>query len=213
MQTVVSGPYVAGMLIYYQSYKSSIILTFTCLAQICRSLHLILRLVLDDSTCFLISLFHTVSGWKMRSRRGGLWLNELKVFTEYFFWQTIKVHCFTHGLIHSTRCLFHFLVLQDQILLELIHGTLLALNSTEFIIWLCFRNFKEDLEDLIVLVLHVHKAHLLSFVLPDKFLELVTSFNLVKTLDELICKSFDPINVLLLDTNKSFSNAGFPFCN
>ena len=69
----------------------------------------------------------------------------------------------------------------------------------------------EDLEDFVVLVLHINQSQLLPLVLSDKVYQLATLLDLIKTLDELICKSVNPVNKLVFDFNQSLPNIFLPF--
>ena len=61
-----------------------------------------------------------------------------------------------------------------------------------------------------VLVLHFYQSQLLSFVLTDKFCQLLTIFDLIQTLNKLVGKSLYPINVLALNLKQCVSDLSLP---
>ena len=73
-----------------------------------------------------------------------------------------------------------------------------ALDCGQFVIRFGTLNGIENLENLVVLVLHVQEPHLLPFVFPNKVYQITTLLNLVQTLDEFVCEIINPVDELLL---------------
>ena len=82
-------------------------------------------------------------------------LEELQVFTENFNRQTIQVDRLSTRLVHSMRLLLDFFVFEDDVLLDLKHFVAERLDRHQLIIWLRLLNLEKDLEDLMILILHV----------------------------------------------------------
>ena len=71
----------------------------------------------------------------------------------------------------------------------------------------------EDLQYLVVLVLHVNKAQFLLFILANKADQFTALFNLVQALDKLIGKVLNPFDVLILDLDQRVSDPLFPLAD
>ena len=160
-----------------------------------------------------MSRFLLAAGGKVWTRSRVFGLDKLEVFSENLVCKAVQIDCFSHGFVHPTCGLFHLFVLCNEVLLESGHLAPKAFDGAEFVVWLCLLNFVEDLEDIFVLVLHVHQSHLLPFVLSDELGQLLTLLDFIQTLNELVCKRLNPLNVFVLDSNESFSDVGLPLCD
>lgn len=64
--------------------------------------------------------------------------------------------------------LLDFLVFENHILLDGEHFIAESLNRYQLVVWFRLLNLEEDLEDLVVLVLHINQAQFLLFILANK---------------------------------------------
>ena len=69
-----------------------------------------------------------------------------------------------------------------------------ALDGNQLVVRVSLLDNVENLEDFVVLVLHVNEPQLLSFVLSDEVNQFTALLDFIQTLDELIGKSVYPIN-------------------
>lgn len=106
--------------------------------------------------------------------------------------------------------LFYFFIFEDDELLDSHHFFAVALDSDKFVVRLRLLDFKEDLEDLVVLVLHLNQAELLLFVFSDKADEFSALLNFVERLNELVGEVLDPLNVLVFYLDKRVTDALLP---
>ncbi len=86
-------------------------------------------------------------------------------------------------------------------------------NLFELVVWIRSLDLLEDVEDLIILILHVYKPQLLALVLANELVQLLAVLNLVQTLHELVRKSLDPFNVLFFDLEEGIANLSLPLGN
>jgi len=78
------------------------------------------------------------------------------------------------------RLLLDLFVLDDNKLLDGLHLIAEALDSDKLIVWLGLLNLVEDLEDVVVLGLHLNQAQFLLFVLAYERVQFAALFNLVQ---------------------------------
>ena len=140
-------------------------------------------------------------------------LEELQVFTENFNRQTIQVDRLSTRLVHSMRLLLDFFVFEDDVLLDLKHFVAERLDRHQLIIWLRLLNLVKDLEDLMILILHVYQTQFLLFIFANEADKFTTLLNLVQAFDKLVCEVFNPFDVFIFDLDKRVSNALFPFAD
>lgn len=140
-------------------------------------------------------------------------LEELEVFTENFNRQTIQVDRLSTRLVHSMRLLLDFFVFEDDVLLDLKHFIAERLDRHQLIIWLRLLNLVKDLEDLMILILHVYQTQFLLFIFANEADKFTTLLNLVQAFDKLVCEVFNPFDVFIFDLDKRVSNALFPFAD
>jgi len=78
------------------------------------------------------------------------------------------------------RLLLDLFVLDDNKLLDGLHLIAEALDSDKLVVWLGLLNLVEDLEDVVVLGLHLNQAQFLLFVLAYERVQFAALFNLVQ---------------------------------
>ena len=76
-----------------------------------------------------------------------------------------------------------------------------ALDGNQLVVRVSLLDNVENLQDFVVLVLHVNEPQLLSLVLSDEVNQFTALFDFIQTLDELIGKSVYPINEFVFDFN------------
>ena len=104
---------------------------------------------------FWNSDFLLSNGRNVWPRSAYLLLNELKVLAKDFLGETLDVHSFSHCLVHFACRLLHLFVLADDVLLQLVHLGLVALDGRKLIVRFSDLNAVEDFQYVVVLVLHV----------------------------------------------------------
>ena len=109
--------------------------------------------------------------------------------------------------------LLNFFVFKNYILLDLKHFIAETLNRHQFVIRLSLLNLIKDLQDLVILILHINEAQFLLFIFSNEADEFATLLNLVQTFDKFVCKVFNPFDVLIFYFDKRVSNALFPFAD
>ena len=118
---------------------------------------LLLLLVLLFSFFLLLQLILLGTGcdwWSVHDFLNFL-LQKLKVLPIDLDGESLQVNSQTHALLYSSCLFFNLFILCDDVLLNLEHFIPISLNGSQFIIGLCVLNVVEDLEDLVVLILHV----------------------------------------------------------
>lgn len=137
-------------------------------------------------------------------------LDELEVLAENLVSEARQVDGLSHGLVNPTGRLFHFFVFGDQVLLDPLHFRLISLDSIQLVVRLRALNPVENLQNVVVFVLHIYESHLLSLVFSNEFRELLAPFNLIEALNKLVCKGFNPLDILILNAKKCLANLSFP---
>ena len=78
------------------------------------------------------------------------------------------------------RLFLDLFVLDDDKLLDGLHLITEALNGDELVVWLGLLNLVEDLEDVVVLGLHLNQAQFLLLVFAYEGVQFATLLNLVQ---------------------------------
>ncbi len=115
-----------------------------------------------------------------RTRLCGSALEELQVLSLNLECQTIQVNGLSAGLIHTVCLLFDFFILNNHELLDSKHLFAERLDCHQLIVWFGLLNLKEDLEDLVVLVLHLNQAQLLLLVFTHIWVQLPALLDFVE---------------------------------
>ena len=85
-----------------------------------------------------------------------------------------------------------------------------VLNSDQLVIRVRLLDLVENLQNFVVLVLHVDQSELLSLVLADEVDQLTALLDLVETLDELVGECVDPLGEFALDFDQSLADVFLP---
>jgi len=107
-------------------------------------------------------------------------LQELEVLAKDLLGEAIKVNGLPTSLVNTVGLLLDLFVLKDDELLNGHHLVAVALDGDQLIVRLGLLNLKEDLEDIVVLVLHLNEAEFLLFVLTHEADQLSALLNLVE---------------------------------
>lgn len=142
-----------------------------------------------------------------------LTLEELKVLAENLEAQALQIDSLSARLVYAKGLLLNFFVFKDDKLLDLEHLITEPLDSDKLLVGLRGLDFKKDLQDVVVLVLHLDQAQFLLLVLTDKADELTALFDFVQTLDELVRETFDPLDVFVLNFDEGVTNSFLPLSN
>ena len=105
----------------------------------------------------------------VRARAAGFPLDELEVLSEDLFSESFHIDRLAHRLFHPACRLLHLFVLQDEILLNLVHHRAVTLNRIKLFIRASLRDLVEDLQDLLVLIFHVNEAKFLPLIFANEW--------------------------------------------
>ena len=127
-------------------------------------LHAFLRIFhrLLQKPVYLTTTIHSYLIFRLKSlqvyvgsRASSLCFDEFKVLGKDLICQAVYIDRLPHRFANSANCALHLLILSDQVLLQVSHLSLFALNRRKFVIWRSAGNFVKYLQDLLVLFLHV----------------------------------------------------------
>ena len=107
-------------------------------------------------------------------------LQKFEVLPEDLDRKAIKVHCLSAGLVDPDGLFLDLFVFENDVLLNGEHLVPEGLNCHKFIIRLCLLDFKENLQNFVILILDVNQAQLLFLVLPDEADQLAALLDLVE---------------------------------